>query len=222
MAITFVTNVVTQANPPIALSLGHAVSVGDLLLAIPISGNVPSSNPTVSISDTVNVMPWNIPSTLTYWQGNPFFLYLQLAWIRVDTAASSPGPTVTATFGSGFGFSALTLVQYTGFATNNPSFVIADYTVNHGTSTAPAATSLVNSLANELMIETGVCSGQNPTSLTGSFTNRQNFDNTTVGDVVEGTAGNTLTWGGSMSSSNSWISLLAGFADQPLMGQAIL
>lgn len=216
MAITFNQIVYNQgATATLAASFTNAVSPGDLIVAQLAWATITTAKLTPTISDNVNAGSWNIPSLLSFY-GNPggtYDLQQQICWIRCDTAGT---PTVTAgalgTQGTSIG-----ILHYTGFSTGHPTLVTADCSSNNGYTTAPSASSVINSVSNELSVLAASCAGgQNFTSVTGSFTNRGGFGTgdpgVAIGDVVKATTGNTLNFGATITLNN-WVVMLASFQD---------
>jgi hypothetical protein len=224
MPISFVRQNGAQGNTgAISFAMQGPVAVGDLLVA-EFGWTTATANRTPTISDNVNAGAWNVPPALKFVNLGAL-LEIQLAWIRCDTAGT---PTISSSgLGTDGNSTNLDVSQFNGFA-HGPSLVSADATTNSGSSAAPSGTGFSNSFANELSVAYLICAGgQNIASTSGSFTMRAGvvtgIPNRCLGDVVNASSGNALTFGATISSAN-WAVMLASFQDLappsiPFMGQ---
>jgi hypothetical protein len=188
----------------------NSVAVGDLLIGFLFwDGITINVNPT--LTDTVNAGSWNLPGTLQF-TNTTNQVKSVVGWIRCDTSGT---PTITG--GSlGTQGTALIVIQYTGFATGHPALVNADILVSNGNSTSPSA-SLTNTISGgEAMWMGAMCQGgQNFASFTGSMSSFRpgDADDCYASQIVT-TASNSITWGATISSAQ-WVTILAGWSDQP-------
>ncbi len=210
MSLTFVeiqSNFSAATTNPVTLT--NAVAVGDLLLAIILSYS-PASNElvTLSVADTVNTGSYNNPAALIFYAGSST-PSLAMQWLKCNAAGI---PTITLSGNANGDGMTLAVAHYLA-SNKNPTLVTADITQNSGSSAAPTATGFTNSATNELIVLAGINGGSATfSSPTGGFTSRLSNAGNYIGELIQGTIGNSITWGASIGST-TWAVMPAGFQD---------
>lgn len=211
MTITFKTGSffgITGSSGTLAATIPTAISVGDFVF-VTINYSSTLSQRFPSVTDNNNVGPWNVSTLVNYFSSGPNAQIVG-AWIHCDTACAASTMVVTA---YNVGTVATTAgVCYNGFVFG-PSLVSIDITTASGTSTAVAANPLTNSIPNEITFAAATYTGgQNIITATGSFTDRKNGAGYWLGDSINASSSNLLTFGQTITSAN-WATMLVSFQD---------